>query len=67
MTNKYINSWPFFLKFHHRHNWTLQFQCAGCSNNEEDKEELIKLEVITINVSDSSGYGGVTRVYSMRI
>ena len=52
----------FYLKYHHRHNQMLQFWCADGSDSEEDKEELIEFEAMSINVSDSSGYKNFSRV-----
>ena len=43
------------LKYHHRKNKMLQLWYADGSESEEDKEELIKVEAISINVSGSSG------------
>ena len=42
------------LKSHHTHNQMLQFQCADGSDSEEDEEDLIEVETMPINVSDSS-------------
>ena len=50
------------LKYHHRHNQMLEFWCADSSDSEEDKGELIKVEVRPINISDSSGDEDVSRV-----
>ena len=47
-----------------RHNLTLK---TDSSENEEDKEELIEVETMTINVSNRNVYGDVTRVYLMSI
>ena len=44
-----------YLKYHHRYKQTIQFWFADGSESEEDKEELIKVEAISINVSGSSG------------
>ena len=40
----------------------LQFLCADGSDSEEDKEELIEVEAVSINVSDSSSDKDVSRV-----
>ena len=45
----------------------LQFWCAGGSDSEKDKEELIEVEAMTINVSDSSGDEEFWRVALMTI
>ena len=50
------------LKSHHRHNQTLQFLCEDGSDSEEDKELLIEVEAISINVSDISGDEDVVNV-----
>ena len=44
-----------FLSFkcYHRHNRTIQYLCAYGSDSEEDKEELKKVEDMSINVSES--------------
>ena len=62
MSSKYINFPLFYLKYHHRYNQMLQFWCADGSESEGDKEELIKVEAMSINFSDSSGYEYVLRV-----
>ena len=48
--------------FYHIHDQMIQFQCVDCSEIEEYKEELIKVEDISINFSYSSGDGDVVRV-----
>ena len=35
----------------------LQFLCTSGSDDEEDKEDLIKFEAMSINISDSCGGG----------
>ena len=40
----------------------IQFQSADGSGSEEDKQELIKVEAMSINISDSSGNEDVSRV-----
>ena len=42
------------LKYHHRHSQIIQFWCAYGSDSEENKEELIKVEAMSINVYVSS-------------
>ena len=57
----------FSLKYHHRHDQTLQFWWADGSGDEEDEEELIKVEAMSSGVSDRSGDGGVSRGTFMSI
>ena len=45
----------------------IQFLCADDSGDEEEKEELIKVESMSINVYDRSGDGDITRVDFMNI
>ena len=45
----------------------LQFWCADGSDSEEDKEELVEVEAMSINVYESSGDKDVSRVYLMII
>ena len=54
MTEKYIDYRPLFLRSHR-------------FDNEEDEEELIAVEAMSINVSDSSDDGDVARVVFMCI
>ena len=62
-----ITHTTFFLGYHHRHNWMLQYLCAYGYSEEKDKEELIKVEAMSINISDRSGDGDVARVSFMSI
>ena len=59
-----INCFSIFyhLKSHHRHNQVLQFSRVDGYDSEEDKEELIKVEAVSINVSDSSSDKDVSRI-----
>ena len=60
MAGESIKFSPFLsLKCHHRNNQMLQFRCADGSDSDEDKEELIKVEAMSSNVSDISGYEDV--------
>ena len=43
----------------------LQFWCEDGSYSEEDKEELVKVEAMSISVYDSSVDADVSRVYLM--
>ena len=54
MAGKYICFW-LLIKSHHRHNQTLQLSCADGSDDEEDKEYLIEVEAMKMDISDSSG------------
>ena len=43
---------PPHLDYHHKHNWMLQFWCSYSSGNYEYKDEMIKVEAVSINVYD---------------
>ena len=49
------------IKYHHRHNKMIQFQCTYGSDIEENKQELIEVEAMPINVYDISGDKDVER------
>ena len=49
------------IKYRHRKYWALQFWCVDDSHDKEDKEQLIKVEAMSNDVSDKSGDGGVSR------
>ena len=42
------------IKYHHRHNRTIQFQYKIGSDSREDNKYFIEVEAIPIDVSDSS-------------
>ena len=61
---KYINfSFFFSLKYHHIQNKIFQFWCANGFDSEKDKEELIKVESNSINVSERNGDEDIAGVY----
>ena len=51
-----------FIEFNHRYNKMIQFWCVDGSDVEEDEEDFIGVEAISIEVSDISGNGYVARV-----
>ena len=63
MYGKSINFPLFYLKYLHRHNQMIQFLCGDGSDSDKDKEEMIEVEAIQINVSDSSGDEYFPRLY----
>ena len=56
-----------FIICHHRHNQMLQFLCTDGSGDEQDKEKLIKVKDMQINVSDRIHDGGISIVVLMSI
>ena len=60
MAKKSNNIRQFSLEYHHRHDRTLQFWWADGSGDEEEEEQLIKVEAMSNDVSDKSGDGGVS-------
>ena len=57
----YNNAQPFFLKTHWIHDQVPQFWFAYGFDDEEDKEELIKVETMSIQVSNRNTDGYVAR------
>ena len=67
LAGKYIYLPLFSIKYSNRQNKMFQCRCSDGSDSEEEKEDLIEVEAVSINVSYSIVYEDVSRVAFMII